>query len=80
MKIKLDIHTWSIDQSGTHEGYEYNQLKIKESKGKRLYLTAIKDGMRMVTLSKVMKFEEGRVYLSFGKNKVEIGTYTEVAS
>jgi hypothetical protein len=74
--ITLNIHTWS----GTYEGYKYNQLKIKESKGKRLYLTAIKDGMRMITLTKVMKFEEGKVLLSFGKNKIEIGTYEEAVA
>ncbi|GLI82351.1 hypothetical protein ANABIO32_00370 [Rossellomorea marisflavi] len=78
MTIKLDIHTWTIDHSGTHEGYKYDQLKINNSSGKRLYLTAINKGMRMVTVSKLMKFEEGKVLLSFGKNKIEIGTYQEV--
>ena len=80
MAIKLNIQTWTINQSGKQDQYTYDTLKIKESKGKRLYLTAIKDGMRMTTVIKTMKFEEGKIYISFGKAKHEIGSYEEVAS
>jgi hypothetical protein len=80
MAIKLNIHTWTIEQSGKQDQYVYDSLKIKESKGKRLYMTAIKDGMRMTTVIKTMKFEEGKIYISFGKVKHEIGTYEEVAA
>lgn len=79
MTIKLDIHTWEFNQTGEHNGYTYDQLRINESKGRKLYLTAIKNGMRMVTVSKIMKFEDGKIFISFGKNKIEIGTYKEVA-
>lgn len=79
MKIKLNIHTWEIKHYGQQDQYKYDLLKVKESKGKRLYLTAVKDGMQMTTVIKIMKFEKGKIYLSFGKNKVEIGTYKEVA-
>lgn len=79
MKIKLDIHTWTLKQEGSTMGYKYDELRIKESSGQRLYLTAMRDGMRIITVSKMMKFEDGRVYLSFKGKKVEIGTYEEVA-
>lgn len=80
MKIKLNIHTWLINQSGKKDQYEYDSLKIKASKGKRLYLTAFKNHMPMVEVIKIMKFEEGKIYISFGKNKYEIGTYEEIAA
>jgi hypothetical protein len=79
MTIKLNINTWTINQSGKQDHYEYDSLKIKESKGKRLYLTGIKNGIRMTTVIKTMKFEEGKIFISFGKVKHEIGTYEEVA-
>lgn len=78
MKIKLNIHTWIIEHNGKQDQYEYDTLKIKESKGKRLYLSAIKNGMRMTTVTKIMKFENGKVYITFGKDKIEIGTYEEI--
>jgi hypothetical protein len=79
MTIKLDIHTWIIEKPGKQDQYTYDTLKIKESKGKRLYMTAIKNGMKMVTVMKTMKFEDGKIFVSFGKNdKMEIGTYTEI--
>jgi hypothetical protein len=80
MTIKLNIHTWTIEQSGKQDQYSYDSLNIKESKGKRLYLTAIKNGMRMTTVIKTMKLEEGKIIISFGKVKHEIGTYEEVAA
>jgi hypothetical protein len=80
MTIKLNIHTWTIEQSGKQDQYMYDSLKIKESKGKRLYLTAIKEGMRMTTVMKTMKFEEGKIFISFGKVTHEIGTYEEVVA
>ncbi|PAD70687.1 hypothetical protein CHH83_02465 [Bacillus sp. 7586-K] len=80
MKIILNIHTWEIKQSGKKDQYVYDSLRIKESKGKRLYLTAIKNGIRMVEVIKTMKFEEGKIIVSFGKVKHEIGTYEEVAA
>ncbi len=80
MTIKLNIHTWTINQSGKQDQWEYDTLFIRESKGKRLYLTAIKNGINMTTVIKTMKLEEGKIILSFGKNKIEIGTYEEVAA
>lgn len=80
MTIKLNIHTWIIEHSGKQDQYEYDTLQIRESKGKRLYLTAIKNGIRMTGVIKTMKFEEGKIILSFGKKKIEIGTYEEVAA
>jgi hypothetical protein len=80
MTIKLNIHTWTIEQSGKQDQYTYDSLRIKESKGKRLYMTAIKNGIRMTTVIKTMKFEDGKIIISFGKVKHEIGTYEEVAA
>ena len=80
MSINININSWIIEHTGTHEGYAYDKLQIKESSGHRLYLTTIKNGMRMNTMIKIMKLEEGKVYLSFNKKKIEIGTYKEVAA
>jgi hypothetical protein len=80
MTIILNIHTWTINQSGKQDQWSYDSLKIRESSGKRLYLTAIKDGIRMTTVIKTMNFQDGKIYISFGKVKHEIGTYEEVAA
>lgn len=75
-KITPTIQTWEFKQQGkTIEGYEYDTLKIKSSSGKRLYLTGIKNGIKMAEVIKTMKFEDGKIVLSFGKNEIEIGTY-----
>jgi len=78
MKIKIDIHTWTIKEAGSMNGYKYDSLRIKESSGHRLYLTGMRDGMRIITVTKMMKFEDGKVYISFKGKKIEIGTYEEV--
>lgn len=80
MTIKLNIHTWTIEQSGKQDQYSYDSLQIRESSGKRLYMTAIKNGIRMTTVIKTMKFEEGKIIISFGRVKHVIGTYEEVAA
>ena len=79
-KINVLLHTQNIQHAGKHEGYSYNELKLNNTSGKRLYFTAIKNGMRMVTLIKNMILDEGKVFVSFGKKKYEIGTYEEVSS
>ena len=60
MSINININSWIIEHTGTHEGYAYDKLQIKESSGHRLYLTTIKNGMRMNTMIKIMKLEEIR--------------------
>lgn len=80
IKINVTLHTQNIQHTGKHEGYSYNELKLNETSGKRLYFTAINNGMRMVTLIKNMVFKEGKVFVTFGKTKYEIGTYEEVTS
>ncbi|MCC9021795.1 hypothetical protein [Bacillus nakamurai] len=79
-KVMVMIHTNTLEHNGVYEGFKYNELKLKETKGKRLYYTAIKNGLRMITVPKLMKLEEGKVFVSFGKIKYEIGSYEEVTA
>ncbi|MCM3109992.1 hypothetical protein [Lederbergia lenta] len=80
MKTIVKIHTNNLKHNGKHEGYSYNELQLRESSGRRLYFTAINKGIRMITVVKMMKLAEGRVFVTFGKVKYEIGTYEEVAA
>lgn len=75
--ITVTIHTNTIQHQGEHDNYTYDELRLKESSGKRLYFMAIKNGIRMVTVPKVMQLKDNKVYISFGKVKYEIGTYEE---
>lgn len=60
---------------------EYDSIAIQETSQSRVYCTAIKNGMKYTTIAKKMQFDDdGNVYLKFGKNKVIIGTYEEVAA
>ncbi|MCY7679871.1 MULTISPECIES: hypothetical protein [Bacillus] len=78
MAINVTIHTSVLNHSGVCEGYKYNKLKLKETGGRRLYFAAINNGIRMTTLRKLMKLENGQVFVSFGNKKYEIGSYEEV--
>lgn len=78
-KINVLLHTNNIQHNGKHEGYSYNELSLNETSGKRLYFSAIKNGMKMITLIKNMQFMDGKVYVSFEKVKYEIGSYEEVS-
>lgn len=80
MKINIILHSSIIKHAGTHNGYSYDHLKFKYNSGHRLYLVAIKNNIPMTEVVKVMKLDSGKIYLSFGKNKIEIGTYEEVAA
>ncbi len=79
-KINVLLHTNNIQHNGMHEGYSYNELRLNETSGKRIYFTAIKNGMKMITVIKNMQFIDGKVLVSFGKKKYVIGTYEEVSA
>lgn len=79
-KINVLLHSNNIQHSGKHEGYHYDELRLYETSGKRIYFTAIKNGMKMITVIKNMQFIDGKVLVSFGKKKYVIGTYEEVSA
>lgn len=81
MKSNIHLYSSEIKQEGkTSSGYAFDTLKLKHTRGHRLYFTGVKNGTPMQEVIKVMKLENGKVYLSFGKEKIEIGTYEEVVA
>ncbi|MCF8568008.1 hypothetical protein LLE49_25110 [Alicyclobacillus tolerans] len=50
-------------------------FKVDYSRGKRVYLVTIKDGIRLSTIAKTMQFANGNVLVKFGSKPVKIGTY-----
>lgn len=81
MKVNVHIYSSRIEQSGkTSSGYEYDSLRINYTSGHRVYCSGMKNEIPMQEVIKVMQLNEGKVYLSFGKKKIEIGTYEEVTS
>jgi hypothetical protein len=75
--ITLDLNLSKIPHTGTHEQRQYQAFKVSYTKGKRAYITLIKDGYNLCSVAKLMQFKEGNVLLSFGKEKINIGTYSE---
>lgn len=77
-RVELDIHTTIFKQEGkTESGYAYDTIKLVRYSGHRMYCTGIKNGIPMQEVRKTMQLEDGKIYLSFGKKKIEIGTYSE---
>lgn len=59
-----------------YEGRTLEGIIFKRNSGKRIYFTGIMNGMRMCEIAKIMSFKDGKVFISFGKDKLEIGEYT----
>jgi hypothetical protein len=56
---------------------EFDHIKVKTFSSSRVYIAAIKDGLKLMEIGKQMNFKEGNVYITFGKKKINIGTYEE---
>ena len=68
------------DVTFKHEGREFDSIQYQYTRGKSMYFSAINNGIKYRTISKVMKFnDDGSVYISFGKVRLIIGSYKEVA-
>lgn len=80
--IMLDLNKNKINYTFKREndfGFTsvYDGFKINRTKGKRVYLFAMKNNIKHNTFFKNMRFEDGDVVISFGKDKIKIGEYTE---
>lgn len=84
MTIELDLKLDTIrhnfkGQDSFGNNREYDSFIINYTSGKRVYLSVIKNNIRYTTISKTMKFQDNKVLISFGKDKIQIGTYKEIA-
>ena len=86
MKIKVnlnyDIHNLTKKAKAKNDWgdtREFDSVRVREISGRRAYLIAIKDGMNMLTIAKMIEFKNGIMTVKFGKEKIEIGTYEQVA-
>lgn len=57
---------------------DYTGFKVDYTKNTRVYLVAYNHVIRMQSFYKQMIFEDGKVIVKFGKDKVTIGSYKEV--
>lgn len=53
----------------------YDGFIINRTSGKRVYMQTVKDGILQNSFFKTMKFENGNVFINFGKDKIKIGSY-----
>jgi len=60
-----------------HGGRVYDAFRIKHSSRSALYITAYIKGIPMTTLQKRVQIEDDNAYLSFGKEKIVVGTCKE---
>lgn len=54
---------------------EMDHFKINYTSGKRVYLTAIKNSLRLTRISKKMILDNGKASVKFGNQEITIGTY-----
>lgn len=60
-----------------HEHRILDGIQFKFSKGKRAYFSGIKNNMRMCEVVKTLQFNDDNcIYVSFGKQKIKVGTFT----
>ena len=57
---------------------EMDSFRINYTSGKRVYITPIKDGMKITEIAKNMIFDNGLINLKQGKQIITIGTYEEI--
>lgn len=54
---------------------EFDSFLVKNTKNKTMYITVLKNQMKMSTIAKRMNFDNGNVSISFGKKKIIVGKY-----
>lgn len=76
--IQVTLNANEFEHTGEYNGHPYTSLKVGRISNGRIYFTTINNQMRMSTMAKQMKLENGNVVISFGKNdKMIIGTYVD---
>lgn len=74
--IKVELMSSYFPIEFKHEGRTFDSIRIKSSKNQTLEIAVIKNNIPYCTIQKRMKLIEGKVLLSFGKKKLEIGSYS----
>ena len=76
IEIKKDIYP-CIAQFKDSYGYkrEMDSFKINYTSGKRVYITPIKDNVKITEVAKNMIFDNGLINLKQGNQIINIGTY-----
>ena len=83
IQVELSGNVFNVNFSHTNDfgqKREYDGILIDNTSQSRVYCTAVKNGIKYTTIAKKMLFDNGNVFLKFGKNKVVIGTYSEVVA
>ncbi len=76
--IQVTLHANEFEYVGTYDNRNYTSLRIQRISNSRVYFFTIKNGMKMNTMAKKMQLDNGKVYVSFGKQgKLYIGTYID---
>lgn len=56
----------------------FNGFKVKETSGKKVYITVLSGETKLTTIGKLMEFKQGSITIKFGKNQIVIGKYNVV--
>jgi hypothetical protein len=78
--IKVNLNSEQFKYDGTHNGKDYDSLKIYKFGNGRVYFMALSESIKgkVGTFAKQMQFVNGQIFISFGKKgKLNIGTYVE---
>ena len=79
-RIEVQLNQSVISFVGTYKddwGFKRNMdgFKVDYISGRRVYLITVLDGIKRSGIAKQMQFESGNVFVKFGSQSVNIGTY-----
>lgn len=78
MTIQVTLNANEFNRTGEYNDRQYTSLRVKSVSNGRIYFFTINNQMKLTTMAKQMKCEDGIVFVSFGKNdKLGIGTYVD---
>lgn len=79
MKIIVNLSSTEFKLNFKHNGREFDAFQIRDSSRSAVYIRAFKDGIPMTRIQKRIQIDnDGNPYISFGKEKVIVGTCDKV--
>lgn len=77
---QVELLSNTFDVQFKHDGKQFDSIQYQRSSIGRIYFSAISNGIRYRTIAKQIQFDdEYNVYITFGKTKLIVGSYKEVA-
>ena len=77
---QVELLSNRFDVQFKHDGRKFDSIQYSYSSKGRIYFNAISNGIKYRTIAKQIQLDDNNnVYIMFGKTKLVIGEYKEVA-